>query len=331
MPYNRGDVQKRQGLVQGFVDKYSADFGVSPSSPDAASCERSGKAVVIVTGATGSLGSHVTARLAESPAVGTVVCLNRPSKSDSAVGRQQDSFSAKNIEISNGSFKKLRVLEGTISDSTLGLSDEDYTWLVRNGSDIMHCAFPLSPTETVKGFERKFMAMRNLINLARDIASAQSSHSGKRRRVGFQFVSSISVVGFAKNHPVPEELRGIECTQPMGYSEAKWVCEHMLEATLRQHPDYFRAMSVCCGQIGGSRITGFLNKDEHIPFMIKSAQSLRAWPDLAGDVLWVPVDQVASVMVELIHAENAVEDRSVPNTVYHIETLLADPGRTTFQ
>lgn len=135
------------------------------------------------------------------------------------------------------------------------------------------------------------------------------------------------MVGFAKNHPVPEELRGIECTQPMGYSEAKWVCEHMLEATLRQHPDYLGAMSVCCGQIGGSRITGFLNKDEHIPFMIESAQSLRAWPDLAGDVLWVPVDQVASVMVELIHAENAVEDRSVPNTVYHIENSAGRPWK----
>lgn len=178
MPYNRGYVQKRQGLVQGFVDKYSADFSVSLPSSDAASCERSGKSVVIVTGATGSFGSHVTPRLAESPAVDTVVCLNRTSKSDSAVGRQQDSFSAYYIEISNGRFKKLRVLEGTISESTLRLPDEDYTWLVRNGSNIMHYAIPPSPTETVKGFERKFMAMRNLSNLARDIASAQSSHSG---------------------------------------------------------------------------------------------------------------------------------------------------------
>ncbi|OJJ73309.1 hypothetical protein ASPBRDRAFT_40976 [Aspergillus brasiliensis CBS 101740] len=317
MPYNRGNIQKRQDLAQGFVDKYSANFIAPSPSADATSWDSSKGAVVIVTGATGSLGAHVTAKLAASPVVGTVVCLNRPSKSsDSAVSRQQDSFSAKGIEISDESFQKLRILECTTSESKLGLSDEDYTWLVQNGTDIMHCAFPLSPTETVRGFEPQYVAMRNLIDLARDIACAQSS---PRRRVGFQFVSSISVVGFAKQHPVSEELRGIECTQPIGYSEAKWVCEHILEATLRQHPDFFRAMSVRCGQIGGSSISGFFNKNEHVPLMIKSAQSLRAWPDLAGDVLWVSVDQVASVMMELIHVEDAVEDTSIPNTVYHIE------------
>ncbi|KAI3003280.1 hypothetical protein CBS147346_5420 [Aspergillus niger] len=319
MPYNRGDIKKRQDLAQGFVDRYSANFTAPSPSSDATSWNGSKKAVVIVTGATGSLGSHLTAKLAESPAVGTVVCLNRPSRSSSAVSRQQDSFSAKGIEISDESFKKLRVLECTISESKLGLSDEDYAWLVQNGSDIMHCAFPLSPTETVRGFEPQYVAMRNLIDLARDIASAQCSHSDQRRRVGFQFVSSISVVGFAKNHPVSEALRGIECAQPIGYSEAKWVCEHMLEATLRQYPDFFRAMSVRCGQIGGSSTSGFFNKNEHVPFMIKSAQSLHAWPDLAGHVLWVPVDQVATVMVELIHVDDAIEDTSIPNTVYHIE------------
>ena len=53
--------------------------------------------------------------------------------------------------------------------------------------------------------------------------------------------------------------------------------------------------------------------------MIKSAQSLGAWPDLSGDGLWVPVDHIASVMTELIHVEDAIEDTSVANAVYHIE------------
>lgn len=319
MPYSRGDIKARQHLAQSFVDKYAASFTGPLPSADAASGCAPKPAVVVVTGATGSLGSHVVAQLAESPSVGTIVCLNRPGKADSALSRQQDALFSKGIEISTEVIEKLRVREATTSDSKLGLSDEDYTWLVANGTDIIHCAFPLSPTQTVKGFEKQFAVMRNLIDLAREMAGVQPNQNGQRRRVGFQVVSSISVVGFSKEHPVPEELRGIECTQPIGYSEAKWVCEHMLEATLRQHPDFFRAMSVRCGQIGGSSRTGFFNSSEHVPFMIKSAQNLGAWPDLSGDVLWVPVDHIASAMTELIHVEDALEDTSVPNAVYHIE------------
>ncbi|CAG8241884.1 unnamed protein product [Penicillium salamii] len=325
MPFNRGDIKKRRRLVRGFVDQYAANFTTPVLSAEAASGDASRKAVVVVTGGTGSLGSHVVARLAESPSVGTVVCLNRPGNADSALNRQQDAIFSKGIEMSNVALEKIHVLEATTSDSKLGLSEEDYTWLSNNGTDIMHCAFPLSPTQTVKGFEKQYAVMRNLIDLAREMAGNQPSQNDQRRRVGFQFVSSISVVGFAKQHPVPEELRGIECTQPMGYSEAKWVCEHILEATLRQHPDFFRAMTVRCGQIGGSSKTGFFNSNEHVPFMIKSAQNLRAWPDLDGHVLWVPVDHIASAMTELIHVEDAIDDKSIPNTIYHIEHPV---GRT---
>ena len=116
MPYNRGDNKKRQHLAQSFVDKYMADFTCPLPSTNDAGLDAPKSAVVVVTGATGSLGSHVIARLAVSPSVGTVVCLNRPGKQDSALSRQQDALSSKGIQISAEALAKLHVLEATTSD-----------------------------------------------------------------------------------------------------------------------------------------------------------------------------------------------------------------------
>src|SRR6202021_297404 len=112
---------------------------------------------------------------------------------------------------------------------------------------------------------------------------------------------------------VAERRPPVPATVPIGYGEAKWVCEALLDETLHKFPTLFRPHVTRPGQIAGSSTSGYWNTVEHLPFFIKSAQSLRAWPDLDGVMQWVPVDLSAAVMADLVLNPNA------SHPVYHVD------------
>jgi nucleoside-diphosphate-sugar epimerase len=120
---------------------------------------------------------------------------------------------------------------------------------------------------------------------------------------------------------VLEERLPLAVALPNGYGDAKWVCERVLDATLHQFPLLFRASVVRPGQIAGSSTSGFWNPDEHFAFMVKSAQSLRVWPDLGGTLLWTPVDHCGGVVADL--ALNPAAE----GPVYHMDNPVGQPWR----
>jgi thioester reductase-like protein len=160
--------------------------------------------------------------------------------------------------------------------------------------------------------------MRNLLDLAREMAISPGRDSV---RVGFQFVSSIGVVGLSSEPRVAERRLPVSATVPIGYGEAKWVCEALLDETLHKFPTLFRPHVTRPGQIAGSSTSGYWNTVEHLPFFIKSAQSLRAWPDLDGVMQWVPVDLSAAVMADLVLNPNA------SHPVYHVDNPVGQPWK----
>ncbi|KAL1884818.1 Type I Iterative PKS [Paecilomyces lecythidis] len=278
-------------------------------------------AVVLVTGATGSLGSHIVQKLVENPTVAQVVCVNRESISVPVARRQQEAFQQRGIKMPAGARTKLRILGTDTAKQQLGLPPHEYAWLVQNATHIIHNAWPMSWTRTVSAFAPQLQSMRNLLDLAREIAIAPGRD---QVRVGFQFVSSIGVVGVPgaeKEVSVPESRLPVSATVPIGYAEAKWVCEALLDETLAKFPELFRPHVTRPGQIAGSTTSGYWNTTEHLPFFIKSAQSLRAWPDLDGVLQWVPVDQSAAVMADLVLNPNA----SYP--VYHVDNPVGQPWK----
>jgi thioester reductase-like protein len=70
-----------------------------------------------------------------------------------------------------------------------------------------------------------------------------------------------------------------------------------------------RALRV--GQIVGDTRHGAWNATEAIPLMIRSAISIGALPTLNDTLSWLPVDDVARVIVELCHSPQ-------PHDVYHV-------------
>jgi acyl transferase domain-containing protein/thioester reductase-like protein/SAM-dependent methyltransferase/acyl carrier protein len=282
-------------------------------------------AVVLVTGATGSLGSHLVAAFAEHPDVQTVVCVNRRSTTPIET-RQTEAFSKRGITLSPTASSKLRILETDTAQHQLGVEAAEYEWLVQNVTHVVHNAWPMSGTRPLPGFVPQFQTMRNLLDLARDTACRTSKSGDESRRIGFQLVTSIGVVGHAGHGRIPEERVPISAVLPTGYCEGKWVCERMLDETLHKYPALFRPMVVRPGQIAGSTTSGVWNPQEHFAFMVKSAQSLGAWPDLNGTMQWVPVDAAATAMSELLYI-GTEEGAPTSYPVYHIDNPVGQPWK----
>ena len=275
---------------------------------------------VLVTGATGSLGSHLVAYFAQMPDVGSVICLNRRNSTEATL-RQQQAFETKGITLDHQAFSKLKVFEADVAKPLLGLPQDQYDGLCNEVTHIVHNAWPMSGKLPFKGFALQFQAMRNLIDLARDIAVRQASEL----RVGFQLVSSIATVGYhplwTGNAHVPEEKMTIQSVLPNGYGDAKFVCERMLDETLHKYPTLFRTMVVRLGQIAGSRTSGYWNHMEHFSFIVKSAQTLKALPDFEGLLSWTPVNDVAATMSDLLLSDTD------PYPFYHIDNPVRQPWR----
>jgi acyl transferase domain-containing protein/nucleoside-diphosphate-sugar epimerase/SAM-dependent methyltransferase/acyl carrier protein len=330
------DYAAREAEAEKYIAQHIAGFTAPvPSTSLTAEALRDGKdAVVLVTGATGSLGSHLAAALASNPAVKSVVCLNRRSSSATGPQRQATAFSSRGITLPPSASAKLRVLATDASGPALGLSPDEYTSLVHSVTHIVHNAWPMSGTRPLKAFDAQFATLRGLLNLARDIACHRANSAANPHfRVGFQLVSSIGVVGHAGVGRVPEDRVGLRAVLPIGYCEAKWVCERMVDETLHRGESarrFFRPMVVRPGQIAGSRESGVWNPVEHFAFLVKSAQALRAWPNFDGVLQWVPVNDVAAAMVDLLRVED-LGGGGVPvpeaYPVYHIDNPVGQPWK----
>ncbi|KAL8907697.1 MAG: hypothetical protein Q9207_001266 [Kuettlingeria erythrocarpa] len=296
--------------VQGFSIAASIS-GNTPSS--SAVC-------VLVTGATGSLGSHLVAEYAHRSDVGAVVCLNRRNNVPPRV-RQQRAFDTKGILLDESSLSKLKVLETDMARPLLGLPQAEYDGLCDSVTHIVHNAWPMSGKLPLKGFAVQFQALRNLVDLARDILCRRP----RGFRPTFQLVSSIATVGHyplsTGNVHVPEERMTVESVLPNGYGDAKLVCEYILDETLHQFPHLFRTMTVRLGQVAGSKSSGYWNHMEHFSFMVKSAQTLKALPAFDGILSWTPVDEVAATMADLLLSSRD------PFPIYHIDNPVRQQWR----
>ena len=269
----------QQVQINDFVELYSVKDGSPRQGPR-------GGAVVLLTGSTGSLGCHLLAHIIMLPTVARVVCLNRPIQGSSLQSdpkaQVQQSAEAKGVVISQESWSRIEVFRTNTAAPLLGLKHSEYTDLCRRVTHILHNSWPMDFMRKLLSFQGQFQALQNLLNLARDAHNACPMV-----RPRFLFLSSIAVVGqYSHNHGkriIPEVAMVDEkSTNPMGYSEAKLVCEKIIETAVQDYGNEMEATFVRIGQMSGSSKSGFWNTSEHIAGLIKSSQTIGKLPLLEG-------------------------------------------------
>lgn len=242
-------------------------------------------AVVLLTGSTGNLGAHVLGCLAQNDRVARVICVNRRrvGADDDLRARQDQVNSSAGVALSSRGWEKIVFLAANMQATDLGLAQEQLLELRGTVTHIVHLAWPMDFNRQLSSFRPQLNALKALIELAR---SAYKVRPHVKPRI--LFASSISVVRHYSEQAgsiiVPERsLDDPLVTTPMGYAEAKWVCERMLQRVGEKWAHECTPVTVRIGQLSGpERTDGIWKTEEHMPALIKASQLVSAFPSLQG-------------------------------------------------
>ncbi|WYZ44914.1 hypothetical protein EsH8_VIII_000230 [Colletotrichum jinshuiense] len=261
-----------------------------------ATVEAAPRSSIAVTGATGSLGAHIVAKLAADPTIKTIYCFTRASSNADAALRVKSSLIQRRIyhALPASSRRKLVALATDLADPKLGLSEDAYRQVKQDLRLVIHAAWSVNFNMRLSSFEKGNIAgVTHLIDLCRAAGDAEKDGSSP---ASFNFCSSVSTVVRATTLPVPEAVPELEWAQGMGYAQSKVVAEHIC-ARASQSGVNSRVLRI--GQIVADTQHGVWNATEAIPLMLQTAITVGALPKLQETPSWLPVDTVAQGVVDI--------------------------------
>ncbi|KAI2635716.1 acetyl-CoA synthetase-like protein [Hypomontagnella submonticulosa] len=281
-------------IINQMINKYS-DFGQT----------------AIITGATGSMGAHALAQMVSSSRFNRVYCFVRGAN---PMQRVLDSLETRCITLSSASKRKIVALEYDVSLPDFGLGETMMEKFKAEVTLILHIAWPVNFNIPLQTFEPHLAGLYNLLKLSMTVHRPLPAQ--------LFFCSSISV---ALNTPppasVPESaIEDFHNTGHTGYAQSKVVGEHMVLNAARTGA---RSYVLRIGQVVGDTENGVWNDNEFIPAMIRSALSMKMLPALKEHCSWVPVDCLATAILELAETREqsplpVAQDSNNPPVFYNI-------------
>jgi thioester reductase-like protein len=273
----------------------------------------------VLTGATGSLGAHLLAKLAQLDDVKTIYCLVRATSDSEARKRVVRSLRERKLyhTLSVPQRRKIVSLSSNLALPGLGLDPERYEQIAGQITALYHCAWSVNFNLKLSSFEKESIAgMKNLIDLC------LKSRGEKPAR--FAFSSSVGTVLRTTKKMVPEALpEGFSSTQPTGYAQSKLVSEHICVKAIAETglPAYILRV----GQIVGDTKHGVWNSSEAVPLMLQTSKTIGSLPTIDESLRWLPVDDVAQTMIEITTSDAAGSgffNLLNPNTFHWTRDLL---------
>ncbi|MFB7253899.1 non-ribosomal peptide synthetase [Streptomyces nojiriensis] len=263
---------------------------------------------VLLTGATGYVGSHVLAELLDRT-TGPVLCLVRAEDPDAARRRLSAALRSRGLR-PDASDPRIVPVPGDLTRPGLGLDGTDREHVVR-ATTVLHLG---AEVHHVSGFHH--LAAANVGGTAELLRICAEGRPARLHHV--------STLGVFRDAPGGDRPRTITEATPAaaerhprgrGYAAAKWAAEHLVAQALARGAD---ARIYRLGRAGGST-TGAVSEDDFLSRLLVTSTALGCHPDdprLATDAL--PVDTMARALVALALADGA------PGTVHH----LHHPRRT---
>lgn len=285
-----GETTSKRDVEQEMTEilaKYS-DFPQHISQPRATD-----RNCVVVTGATGSLGAHVVAKLVAKQEIDEVCCLVRADSEKRA--RQRVMKSLRNRAVLHtlplDAQRKITAYPVVFSKPLLGFSKERYDQLSQNLMHVVHCAWSVNFNKQLSSFEADCIAgAKNLMLLC---LSAKQP-----KPASFNFCSSVSTVTNTPGEIVAEALPdSFACAQGMGYAQSKLITEALCAKAIASTCMDARILRV--GQIVADTTHGIWNDTEAIPLMLRAATTIGALPKLDESPRWLPVDHVAETVLDI--------------------------------
>ncbi|KIP06790.1 hypothetical protein PHLGIDRAFT_514252 [Phlebiopsis gigantea 11061_1 CR5-6] len=242
--------------------------------------------VVLLTGSTGNIGSHILAHLLADDRIDRIYALNRASPDP--IGRMRAAFTLRSLPEDLLADNKFTLLVGDVSQERFGLDEDVYQNMLSLVTHIVHNAWTVDFTAPLSSFEPQIMGVRKLIEVS--AASPQ--------KIALLATSSIGVAGGWDSRsygPVPERpLPDPVVASSSGYTASKYILEKARVAA------GLPVMCVRMGQVCGSASTGAWGIDEWFPMLVKSSVALGCLPDMDIPVAWIPLDMIGHVYADWI-------------------------------
>ncbi|CAO1635903.1 unnamed protein product [Sympodiomycopsis kandeliae] len=311
-------IKQRVEACEAMYQKYITGVA-EPSRFEKNNVHRSTEKVVLLTGTTGGLGSHLLYDLLQDTSISQVYAINRPSSGkQTLLQRQQDAFTSRGLDagVLDGATKVL-LIEGDLTAPNFGLDARLYEEISSKTTMIIHNAWTLNFNLSLSSFEPLIHGTRCLIDLA--LASDL--------KPGIIFTSSIATVSNYRGSEskVPEKFfNSFQTAIGTGYSESKSVVEKLLYQVSQQTG--LCTATIRIGQMSGSTTNGSWATTDWFPLIVKSAETLHCLPDFDFDgntslVSWIATDVASQVLLDFCdHLKTSQGDHKVFHLVHPKET-----------
>ncbi|KAJ7885729.1 male sterility protein-domain-containing protein [Mycena olivaceomarginata] len=261
------EVNQHEAQMTAVVDNWMAKVGgrqqttSGPKRPEDAR-------VIVLTGATGSLGAHILYQLVSSSNVRKVICLSRAKSHEESVQRVAESMKARKLPPPDN---KLLSYAANVNAPLLGLTETEYN-LIRDEN-----AWPVNFMLSLDSYDEHVGGAVNLINLC--LASPHAEPAA------FFFSSSISARNGAPDLSCNEDFPPSTSTAAAtGYGRSKWVVEKICERAAENWSVPVAVLRI--GQIVGDSLTGNMERDRGAPIPLHPS--------------WLPVDYAGQAIAEVV-------------------------------
>lgn len=274
------DMQDPKGAMRALIQKYSVTVKHSPGSKPLPAAQ-----VVLLTGATGGLGSQLVSQLSFNPSISKIYCLLRGHQ---PLTRLHSSLQDRKLDLANS---KITVLASDLTLPSLGLDEATFSEMQSSITHIIHAAWPVNFQLPLASFEPHIQGLHNLLQLS--LASPYTSPAK------LLFCSSVSTaLGAPVRSHIPEAvIDDLDNALGMGYGQSKLVAEHIVAAAVRTAGAQASILRI--GQVVGDGRFGMWNDREAFPSIVRSALTMGVLPELPIQCEWLPVDTLAECVIEL--------------------------------
>jgi long-chain acyl-CoA synthetase len=248
------------------------------------------KTTILLTGATGFLGTQIARQILQNQDVELIALLRAPNEDEAQTRLRREWWDWPELRIAIGGRIKVQAGELTLPD--LGLPEAQYGGLIQRVTHIIHAAADIRLFAALEDLRQvNVTGTRHVLELARDI---QADH-------GLRRLAHVSTAYVAGKHagPVAEE----DLSDRDGFSSPYERSKYEAEVLVRQAGADLPISIFRPGMIVGDSHSGIIKTFNTLYYPLRLYMTRRMWiaparPDLRVNL--VPVDYVAQCIARLV-------------------------------